>query len=1497
VETKDDFFRKLREHFSSGDKKVEISESPATTDSVLPCPICKGNALARPFTSKSGKKVGYKCSKGVVHVAATFRIGSSTTYIVWSGTYSLADDEYAEQLVEVKSSDTHSSQAIEKRCAEIGKQVATLIDDWLSLRAAEAKKRLCNPQEVDRTTLWRRISEEYQQAAWISSVEIFTASAGLDCFTQEWPENTEEGNDINPAQINEEHAKGVTSFRDDSGRHCYILAFNERALAVVRVRHETDEDLDKERIRLEKLSFALADTLDYRRRLRAQENIRQIQMAGMPTADADRSGCLQQALHICRKLLVCDSAELIIRPQQQTVPAPSLMPVFLRDPEVHSDLPWKHPADDRAIVNAINTAKTAFVKRGKPDDLETECNTLSAHYAQDIVNAYRSYRCDTQSTISIPLSFGAEIIAFCSFNRGNSDPFYLGLVHVVELILEYVASYVRDVQLALTNPKHALKEDITSQAGISGSPVNQRERQRLCREMTQTARSRTGATRAAVALFAEKNDELAIVGPRVPSAISNWPDDYFEIRIKPDRTDSAVAAAVKSRNNYLIDDRHEKTVRYFAPERDVRRIISSANILMTVANNNIIGVLIVEWEAANRATLHEPELQRIADEYAYRIHALEVHSRTICIAAALQKVNHRDQLPAALDVCTENLAAMIGPGNYHFYLRDKNTGAFRQVGRPAPPVDNPGSIDEPTQSLLLLLGLRAPASYCVLPRDPYGRSSRRQEEQLVSTKFCDTDSPPGDKTDPDLLLHCEIDKLSSSEAVQGLTKDAMFTPIRLGPHLTADQYTCNSIALMSASSSIPHAAVFGMLISTAANGDGHEDSYDLVDKQAAETVADIVRDRLDLLDEQSLSQAYRSLVDICFGSAVDGNRSANGGDIASKTLDCLQECLGYLGAHIRLIDVNHDGKRVAVCIAYRRPDWLGDTKTTFFQPHLIQPAETDAAGWVYEQKRTFHDPDCSRTDSPCRRIGTPEWFLDSVGSVLVAPLRGRDQVIGTLHIYKSFAYAFSPREIRFISEAVAPLLASAIQNADLLCGNRLREGIRGDVEHLKVGLEELLEQGNEPAVGDQCLRMFFDRTSGTLRKELMVASVFALVADETDLQLWWSAIAEDVASEWVHGMQTRLDLFEKTNITGLRYCFAKNEFIAPIRRWLTSNFPDAYLRKQFSSLCENELSVFFRALTVDGKTIILFFEPANDFPVFSGTVETLVSEYSKRSEEMNEFLKQIRLRLSERRREESNVAPLVMMGAAMSHFEHALRFPLANLNYALMYLADQKNAIEGTKVLKVADTMQAEVSHLESFVDTLLKAARALDETAFTSFSLKDIIFDSLQEHSSVTLVDSPDVAPGCQHLVLHLPDNLTIPMTLSINPVLPAVQGSPQGLTVAFSFLLGNAIDAVRAVREMDPDSCREIRLSADVDTSRVGRILVMIEDDGIGMAPDVANRVDQPFVSNKPTGTGLGLTCAKYIIRRHGCEILIKSNRYPERPSFTAIIFHLPTATRTNF
>lgn len=63
-------------------------------------------------------------------------------------------------------------------------------------------------------------------------------------------------------------------------------------------------------------------------------------------------------------------------------------------------------------------------------------------------------------------------------------------------------------------------------------------------------------------------------------------------------------------------------------------------------------------------------------------------------------------------------------------------------------------------------------------------------------------------------------------------------------------------------------------------------------------------------------------------------------------------------------------------------------------------------------------------------------------------------------------------------------------------------------------------------------------------------------------------------------------------------------------------------------------------------------------------------------------------------------------------------------------------------------------------------------------------------------------------------------------------------------------------------------------------------ITDDGPGIAPEVRDQVFEPFVTTKPSGTGLGLTIAQAIVDAHGGRIAIVSSL----DHGTCVSLHLP-------
>ena len=64
-------------------------------------------------------------------------------------------------------------------------------------------------------------------------------------------------------------------------------------------------------------------------------------------------------------------------------------------------------------------------------------------------------------------------------------------------------------------------------------------------------------------------------------------------------------------------------------------------------------------------------------------------------------------------------------------------------------------------------------------------------------------------------------------------------------------------------------------------------------------------------------------------------------------------------------------------------------------------------------------------------------------------------------------------------------------------------------------------------------------------------------------------------------------------------------------------------------------------------------------------------------------------------------------------------------------------------------------------------------------------------------------------------------------------------------------------------------------VTAQEADRVVVCVEDDGCGIAPDVISHIFDPFFTTKSVGegTGLGLSIAYQIVRNHGGELSVES------------------------
>ena len=123
------------------------------------------------------------------------------------------------------------------------------------------------------------------------------------------------------------------------------------------------------------------------------------------------------------------------------------------------------------------------------------------------------------------------------------------------------------------------------------------------------------------------------------------------------------------------------------------------------------------------------------------------------------------------------------------------------------------------------------------------------------------------------------------------------------------------------------------------------------------------------------------------------------------------------------------------------------------------------------------------------------------------------------------------------------------------------------------------------------------------------------------------------------------------------------------------------------------------------------------------------------------------------------------------------------------------------------------------------------------------------------------------------------IKVQLHIAPQLPNVAVDRIQVQQVIVNLVRNAVEAMESER-------RELTVSAAPDGD--GRVAIQIADTGPGLAPEVAERLFQPFVTTKPQGMGIGLSICRSIIEAYGGELHAK----PNSGGGTVFAFSLPTA-----
>lgn len=207
----------------------------------------------------------------------------------------------------------------------------------------------------------------------------------------------------------------------------------------------------------------------------------------------------------------------------------------------------------------------------------------------------------------------------------------------------------------------------------------------------------------------------------------------------------------------------------------------------------------------------------------------------------------------------------------------------------------------------------------------------------------------------------------------------------------------------------------------------------------------------------------------------------------------------------------------------------------------------------------------------------------------------------------------------------------------------------------------------------------------------------------------------------------------------------------------------------------------------------------------------------------------------------SHQEALAAMGELASSIAHEVRNPLTSIRLDLQRASERAEDPERTRQL-VGRALR-EIDRLEASVAGALRLARS-GKIRLASVDIREPLAAAVetarprfqQRGSRVGLLD---LSGGAAR-----------------------VRGDPASLEQLFLNLLLNSADA------LGDGGRAEARVS-----SRNGRVVVVVEDEGAGMAPEQLERVFEAFYSTKAEGTGLGLAIARRIATALGGELRLES------------------------
>jgi signal transduction histidine kinase len=248
--------------------------------------------------------------------------------------------------------------------------------------------------------------------------------------------------------------------------------------------------------------------------------------------------------------------------------------------------------------------------------------------------------------------------------------------------------------------------------------------------------------------------------------------------------------------------------------------------------------------------------------------------------------------------------------------------------------------------------------------------------------------------------------------------------------------------------------------------------------------------------------------------------------------------------------------------------------------------------------------------------------------------------------------------------------------------------------------------------------------------------------------------------------------------------------------------------------------------------ILMFFVIGTVAGTLSDRIRREREQHRRTAEELARAYRQLqatfeRLRLLDR---------LSALGALTAGMAHEIKNPLGSILGSIEILESAVPA--GDERREFVGILRKEVERLSALVSSQLELVRSGAPER--------------EPH------DLGEIARSVVDLVRKQAERQGVDLRLSVAPGLPTVLVDAQQLRQAILNLVINAVEAVPVGGRVD------VSVAGDL-----GRVGVVVEDDGPGLDDATLRQAFEPFFTTKERGTGLGLSIAFQIADQHGGDL----------------------------